>query len=209
MKLLASAVLASFVSSFAQASLLFDFDNAPNMTSLPLYQTVGGLTAHFVGTGQNFSIQSANVLGFTPQGFAGRCIYPNSIFAADLQIDFSQMIKDISIMYSPEEYGSDTSATMRVTAYRNGSLVGFHDTTAPNPGTWPTGTLAYANNLGFNYVVVHYQAPPVGGENWGPIFMADNMVVTPVPEPANLVVLGFGSMALIYRMIRKRRSHQT
>jgi hypothetical protein len=31
---------------------------------------------------------------------------------------------------------------------------------------------------GFDTVVVHYDAPPPTGGDWGPIFMADYMVVT-------------------------------
>ncbi len=52
---------------------------------------------------------------------------------------------------------------------------------ASQPGTWPSATLSLSALQGFNRVVVHYDAQPVGGENWGPVFMADNMNVTPLP----------------------------
>ena len=117
-------------------------------------------------------------LGFTPAGFSGLSIYPDSVFAADLLVSFSQTITDFSIMYAPEEYACDSSATMRVTAYMGSTLVGTNTTTADPPGTWPTGTLTFSSTLGFDNVVVHYDSPPPTGGDWGPIFMADNMIVT-------------------------------
>ena len=62
---------------------LFDFDNAPPYASLPLDLTVDGITAHLSATGQGFSIQRADVLGFTPVGFAGNFICPNSVVVLD------------------------------------------------------------------------------------------------------------------------------
>jgi hypothetical protein len=166
-------------------SVLFDFDSAPVHTSLPISLTAGGITAQFTATGQGFSIQPANSLGFTPAGFAGSCIYPNSIYAADLAVSFSQTLTALSILYAPEEYACDSSARMRVTAYLNGTLVGTATTNAV-AGTWPSETLAFGSAQGFNRVVVHYDAPPATGGDWGPIFMADNMMVTPLPPPVVL-----------------------
>jgi hypothetical protein len=159
---------------------LFDFDTVPAHTPLPITLTNGGVMAVFSGTGQGYSIQPANSLGFTPVGFAGNCVYPDSIYAADLLISFSPGITDFSILYAPEEYACDSSATMRVTAYYNGDLVGTATTNAV-AGTWPSETLAFSSTQGFNSVVVHYDAPPVTGGDWGPIFMADNMRVTALP----------------------------
>jgi hypothetical protein len=156
---------------------LFDLDGAPIHTSLPIDQTVGGITAHFSATGQGFSIQPANTMGFTPVGFGGLCIYPNSVFAADLLISFSVPLTQFSIMYAPQELGCDDSAIMRVTAYMDAVLSGTATTTAPSPGTWPTGTLSYASPAGFNQVVISYDRRPACTD-YGPIFMADNMSVT-------------------------------
>lgn len=164
-------------------SLLFDFNNLTPTTTLPLSVTVGDLRADFSGTGDNFSVLSANVLGFTPAGFSGNCLYPGGINGGDLHIAFSQAITEFSILYAPEEYGADASATMRVTAYWNGNFVGTTTTNA-QPGTWPTETLAIGAAAGFNSVVVHYDAPPLNPqEGWGPIFMADNVNVTLMPPP--------------------------
>jgi hypothetical protein len=60
----------------------------------------------------------------------------------------------------------------------NGTYVGTSTATADPPGTWPTGTLTFSAPQGFSSVVVHYDSPPACGD-WGPIFMADNMYVTP------------------------------
>lgn len=159
--------------------VLFDFDSAPLFTPLPLDITVGSLTAHLSATGEGYSIQRADTLGFTPAGFAGNSIYPSSVFPADLLISFSTVLTDFSIMFAPEEYACDSSATMRVTAYMGTAFVATATATAPIPGTWPTGVLFIAAPQGFDNVVVHYDSPPPTGGDWGPIFMADNMTVTP------------------------------
>src|SRR5690348_11795484 len=174
--------LASLVLIQAGAqTVLFDFDGAPRYTSLPINLTVGGVTAQFSATGQGFSIQAANTMGFTPVGFSGNCIYPNSIYAADLKVAFSTPLTAFSILYAPQELACDSSATMRVTAYLNGTLVGT--TTNALAGTWPTETLQFNSKQPFNQVVVHYDKAPVTGGDYGTIFMADNMMVTPAPQP--------------------------
>ncbi len=170
-------IAAGLIAGSAHAGTInFDFDNAPAYTSLPVDVAAGGVTAHLTATAQGFSIQNANVLGFTPVGFAGHSIYPNSVFAADLKIAFTTSLSDFSIQYAPEEYDCDSSATMRVTAYLGGVYVGTNTATT-YAGTWPTGTLAIHTTSPFDNVVVHYDSPPPTGGDWGPIFMADNMVV--------------------------------
>lgn len=168
------------VSPVNAQAILFDFDNAPLSTSLPIYQTSGGITAHLSATAQGYSIQNANALGFTPPGFAGRIIYPNSIFLADLLIHFDQPLSEFSIMYACQELGCDDAATMRVTAFLNGSYVGTNTRIATFPGTWPVDTLK-CSFQGFDSVVVHYDHRPPTCQDYGTIFVADNMRVTPVP----------------------------
>ena len=175
-------VIAQASSGFAQA-ILFDFDNAPLHSSLPIYQTAGGITAHLTATGQGYSVQTADVLGFTPPGFAGRVIYPNSVYLSDLLISFDHTLSAFSIMYSVQELGCDNSATMRVTAYKNGSLIGTNTRTATFPGTWPVDTLSCTFPQGFDSVVVHYASPPPTCQDYGVIYMADNMRVTQLSVP--------------------------
>lgn len=162
----------------AAQAVLFDFDHAPAHTPLPLALTVDGVTARFSATGQGFSIQPANTMGFTPAGFSGNCIYPSSVFAADLLIGFSQVLTGLSVLYAPQELACDSSATMRVTAFRGTNSVGTATAMADPPGTWPSATLSITAALGFDNVVVHYDKPPPTGGDWGPIFLADNLMVT-------------------------------
>ncbi len=165
-------------------NILFDFSNAPPFTSLPISLTMGGVTAQFTATGQGFSIQQASAMGFTPVGFSNLCIYPNSVFPADVNISFSKTITNFSILTAVQDLSCDNGATMKVTAYLNGTQVGFATAQAPPDFTWPSMTLAYASAGGFNSVNVHYYLPPPGCGDWGPIFMADNMNITPAPAPA-------------------------
>jgi hypothetical protein len=178
---LSLTLTAGLAFSAGAQGVLFDFDSAPIHSPLPITLTVGGITATFSGTGQGFSIQAASTLGFTPAGFAGNCIYPSSVYAADLLISFDQRVTGFSILYAPEEYACDSSARMRVTADLDGVSVGTATMTADPPGTWPSATLSISTNQAFNRVVVHYDAAPPTGGDYGPIFMADNMVVTPAP----------------------------
>jgi hypothetical protein len=193
MKIQTLIVLATFwIVRMEAQNVLFDFDSLAAHSGLPGAYTVGGITAGFSATGQGFAIQPANSLGFTPVGFAGNCIYPSSIYAADLIVDSSTPLTDFSILYAPEEYACDSSATMRVTAYLDGALVGSATTNA-QAGTWPSETLQFHSAQPFNKVVVHYDKPPATGGDWGPIFMADNMVVTPAPPP---IVLANATMSV-------------
>ena len=206
-KLLTCLILGTtgIFSATAARGEFFSFDNAPRYTPLPVDVTVDGLTAHLSATGDGFSIQAANVLGFTPAGFSGNCIYPSSVYGADLLVGFSKTLTDFSILYSPEEYACDSSARMRVTAYMNGVYVGTNTMVADPPGTWPTATLSFSSMQGFNSVVVHYDAGPPTGGDWGPVFMADNMSVTSVPEPSTLVTLASMGVAGLILAWRRRR----
>ena len=170
-----------FVVSPVPAQLvLFDFNNAPLHSSLPLYQTSGGITAHLSATGSGYSIQDVNTLGFTPPAFTGYMLYPNSIYASDIHVHFDVAITDFSIMYACQELGCDDAATMRVTAYMNGTYVGYANRTATFPGTWPVDTLKCSFPQGFDSVVIHYQSPPPTCQDYGTIYIADNMRVTPL-----------------------------
>jgi len=89
-------------------------------------------------------------------------------------------------MYAPEEYATDSSCTMRITAYLGASYVGTSTFRITEPGTWPTGTLAFSSLQPFDNVVIHYDAPPVTGGDYGPIFMADNLQITVASSPLQL-----------------------
>jgi len=165
------------VSPTSAQAVLFDFDNAPLHSPLPINQTVSGVTAHFSATGQGYSIQD-NGAPVVPLGFTGRFIYPSSIYLADLLISFDKTLIDFSIMYSCQELACDDAATMRVTAYMNGSLVGTNTRMTSHPGTWPVDTLRCSFAQGFDSVVVHYDSRPPTCQDFGVVFICDNMRVT-------------------------------
>ena len=203
--LFALTTILSFTCNAWAQLVVFDFDNAPRGTSLPVNVSSGGISALLSSSSDayNYSVQAANVLGFTPVGFAGNCIYPNTINKSDLLVSFDTQLTSISIMYAPEEYATDSSCTMRITAYLGLTEIGSNTTTIDPPGTWPTGTLSYSSSQPFDNVVIHYDQPPVTGGDYGPIFMADNLVATPVPEPQNAAALMLGIAAAAGLAIRR------
>jgi hypothetical protein len=200
MKRIAFAAIALIFASAGAQTVTFDFDGGPANTGTPLDQISGGLTAHFSHESiYNYAIWSAGVWGFTPAGFSGYCLWPATVYRSDLYIDFSVPITSVSMLYAPEEYATDSSATMRVSGYSGGSLVGTATHTNPNPGTWPSDTLSLATGQPFDHVVVHYEHAPVTGGDYGPIFTVDNIVVNPVPEPASIGVVAIGLIVLLRR----------
>jgi hypothetical protein len=170
----------------APDAVTFDFDNARVHAPFPIDLTMKRLTAHFTG---GYSIQPVGTVGISPAGFSGLCVFPNSVFQSDLGIGFSEALKDFSVLYAVDELACDTSARMRVTAYMDGVLVGTN-TMVASPGTYPSATLSIVAPTGFNNVVVHWDAPGTLCQDYGPIFLADNVTVT------RLVPLAVGEKAL-------------
>jgi hypothetical protein len=79
---------------------------------------------------------------------------------------------------------------MRMTAYLGMTYVGTNTHQIPHGGTWPSGTLSFSSTSPFDNIVIHYDAPPPTGGDYGPIFMADNLIVTPgggTPTPTPTV----------------------
>jgi len=193
--------MSAFCTPASAGAVLFDFNSGPQFSSLPLDLTVDGITAHFSATGQGFSIQdTAQVIGVLPTGFSGLGLVPNSINSADLLVSFPQeTVTDFSIMVAPQELNTDSTATLRVTAFMNGVFVGTNTSMGSEPFLWPSSTLSFSSPQGFNSVVVHYDSPPPTGGDFGEIFVADNMIVTAfaVPEPSGLALLGIGALGLL------------
>jgi len=104
-KLFLVIAIAGFSVYAPAQDVTFDFDNAPIHAPLPLYLTAGGITGYFSSGSPfyNYSIQSADVLGFTPQGFSGLCIFPSTIYQSDLLVSFDTQLTSASILYALEE----------------------------------------------------------------------------------------------------------
>ncbi len=163
----------------APGVVLFDFDDETLYAPLPLDITRGGLTAHVWAPGTfGYYIQYADFTGFLPTGFAGKCVYPSSLYQATLEVDFSAPITEFSIMFAPQEYNCNDTSTIRATAYLGGVLVGTSTANADNPGTWPSGTLDFASPGTFDQMVITYDADPPTCQDFIRAFMADNVLVT-------------------------------
>ena len=175
--------LCAACAAHGQSEVLFDFETAPVYTPFPINVMAGGITAHLSGTGAGYSIQSTSTAPVVPAGFSGHFIYPSSVFAADLLVSFSRPLTGFSILYATQELDCDDSATVRVTAYMNGSMVGTAtaNSTSLCPCTYTANTLAITTAQPFDNVVVHYDLRPATCQDYGVILLADNMRVTPAP----------------------------
>jgi hypothetical protein len=205
MKKLMYAILAATImicTSASGATVLFDFNSGPQFSPLPLNLTVGGITADFSGA---YSIQDvAGYIGVTPAGFSGLGLLPNGINTGALQVDFPQeSITDFSILVAPQDLNTSAPATLRVTAYMDGVFVGTSTSMGSEPFFWDPSTLSFSSPQGFNRVVVNYDSPPPNAppEDFGTIFVADNMTVTGtiVPEPSAIILIAGGILGLLGR----------
>jgi hypothetical protein len=179
-RILVMLVAAFSIQATAQ-SVLFNFDNLPVYSPLPIYDVQSGITAQLTTTGAGYSIQSMTTATVVPVGFSGNFIFPNG--SGDLLVNFNRPLTAFSILYATQELACDDSATMRVTAYMNTTLVGTSTTNSTSlcVCTWTANTLRTTATQAFNRVVVHYDSKPPTCADWGPIFLADNMTVTPMP----------------------------
>jgi hypothetical protein len=100
-------------------------------------------------------------------------------------------------MVAPQELSTDSTATMMVSAYLIGVMVGSNTSQGNPPYLWPSSTLSFSSAGGVNSVVVQYYLPPPTGGDYGPKFVADNMIVTAsVPEPSSFALAGISVLSL-------------
>ena len=200
------------MSAMAQ-STLFEFNSGPRYTPLPLDQVSGNIRAHFTATGQGFSIQyTPDAIGLMPAGFDGYGLSPSSVFGADLMVSFwdnttgnALYLNDASMMIAPQELACDSSSTMKISAFNGTTLVGSNTAISFDQNyTWPLINLDFNSATPFDNIVIHFQAGPPTGGDWGGIFVADNLLVTPstVPEPTAIIGLAIGGLALSRRFRR-------
>lgn len=166
----------------APDAVAYDFDGGPYSVSLPLDYTANGVVAHFTG---GYSTQAVGTVGISPSGFSGYMLYPNSVFASDLGIRFSEAMKYFSVSAATGDLVCDTSSRLRATGYLGGVAVGTN-TLVPPQGAYPAGTLTLAVPAGFDSVVVHWDGPGVACQDYGPILFADNVVAVRLNMPAGV-----------------------
>jgi hypothetical protein len=166
-------------------TVTFDFDTSPSppsvYSSLPVNQTVGGVTANFTG---DFSFQTDGTTFLHLSQFSGKYLDPKSLSTRALDIQFDQQLIGISVTYATIDYqdNREIPSDIKLTAYEVGTvtnLVGTAITHAAYAGdTYPMGTLSFSSGHLFNRVeiLVPYQASSLM------LFMADNITVTLVPS---------------------------
>lgn len=166
----------------APDAVTFDFDAATPGYGLPLAQTVNGLTAYFAG---GFSVQQVGTVGIAPAGMSGNYLYPGSVFASDLVIDFTEALVDFSALVATCDIVCDASAIMRVTAYMDGVPVGTN-TAQPPQGAYPSTTITITPPTVFNRAVLHWDAPGLACGDYAPIFWTDVVTVTRAVAPGGV-----------------------
>jgi hypothetical protein len=176
----------------ASADSLYNFDTTSIGTSTQFSLTSNSLAAAFssnddpggfVVVPSFFNTLTGNVL--LDPGPAGA----DNLF---LGVAFSANVNSISL-----DFATNGPGTFALLALENGSPVGlvFATGTVPSGFIFPEGTITF-NGANFNEVVMGSSALD---------FAVDNIDVKPVatPEPASLLLLGSGLVALL--MARRRR----
>ncbi len=220
----ASALLLAALSSWlvypglVQAQT-WNFDPPPSGTfvgsAVPFNYPSGGVTAHFSSPNNiNFSIENdLNLMGapgYTPASFGNYLFDSTGTVAANhlLDISFSQSLTAITLGFATIDVDGNLS-TIQLSAFANSTatLVGSTLPTEGAYGTtvWPYGTLSFSSATPFNLVEITVPQPQASGTFR---FLVDNISVTTVPEPSNLVLgsLAVGLLWLWAMVIRQRRA---
>ena len=163
-------------------TVTFDFDSGPAPPpvygSLPVNQSIGGVTAHFAG---DFSFQTDSTTFFHLSLFSGKYLDPKSLFTRALDIQFDQDLADISLTYATIDYqdNREVPSNIQITARKDSNVVGTAITHAAyGTDSYPMGTLSLSPTQAFNNVtiVVPFQQSSLM------LFMADNITVTLIPR---------------------------
>jgi hypothetical protein len=183
------AAALSAVASTAPAQT-FDFETTPMGTTVPFSITSGGLTATFTSAA-NFSVM--------PSPFStlhGNALFDDDDAVGPLTITFSRPLAAISLGFGTNSPFAPAGLTLQ--AFDGATLVG----TVGAPGVvppgflFPEGSIAFAGGPLFTSVVLSSAARD---------FAIDDLVVSAIPEPAALALLGPGVLLVAAVAARRRR----
>jgi hypothetical protein len=165
----------------------FDFDGVGLTAgqSLPLFLASNRVTALFTSpAGGVFSLQSDATTHFRLSQFSGLYLYPNTTDSSALDIQFSQPLASITLVFATADFQQvEVPTTIQLTAYVDSTAApAVGSTTAHGTyagDTMPMGTLTFSSSVPFNVVrlEIPYQAQAASG------FLVDNITVTPVATP--------------------------
>jgi hypothetical protein len=199
----------------AAGTVTFDFDTCfpQNIVyhSTPLDQTCSGVLGHFTSThdgwaGGGYSVQNANTTFWHLSLFSGNYLVPNGLDPGAFDIHFSQPVYSITFFFATADFNqNETPTTIQTDAYFNSNLIGSgqaHGTYAND--TMPMGTLTLdTGGKAFNWIRIWIPWQALGCTD----VLVDTIVVktgnVTTPEPASLVLLGGGLLAL-FSVARKK-----
>ncbi len=192
---LLAAWLLAFSGGFCSEgqTAFFDFDTgtpAPAVNQgLPLDQTAGGVTAHFVAASGNFTVQTAYFIGYPVSSFSNQFLYPAGSKGAVLEIRFSELLTNISFSFATIQISaiSGMETPIQLVAYTNSaatppvgsvSAAGIYGGGPDPTDPWPQGIISFSSPVRFNLVRISVPtlvpAPALGQAT---DFLIDNLTV--------------------------------
>ena len=198
--LIFSLLLGLSPSAVGQAIVAFDFDTGtPALTrgmSLPLAQTMGGITAQFSSPPlSGFGVQTDAGSGWKMTQFSGNYLSPSSVSRTTLSIKFSQPLAAISVIFATNDLEIEVPSAVQLTAYMDLNTTPAVGTASARGrygvDTFPTGTLIYDSG-GKQFNLVEITIPfQTGGAS---AFLVDNIRAT-LFSPLTSAITGHVSAA--------------
>ena len=214
----ASAILTP--TAFGASSITFDFDSGSPVPSLgsptPFSYSSGGITASFSSPSPlgSFSVQDGSTLPVVAQLslFSGQFLSPDSTSRATLDIHFDQQLTSVSLTFSTAQSTAvETPNPLTATAYLGstaGPIVGSPVTRSGSflfgSEPMPTGSLSVTSDAAHPFDTLRISLGAGGASG----ILLDNLVVTPVPEPAQSAAVTLGVVGLGALVLRRRATRR-